>query len=154
MSKFKLSSTSLGRLEGVDEELVAVVKRAITITPIDFGIPPLGGLRTIEEQRKLVESGASKTMKSKHIDGVAFDFMCYLGPRPSWEIKLYDDVADVMVKSAKEIGLTQLKWGGAWHIDNILDWDGTMLDAYNDYVDTRRKQGRTPFTDMPHFQKG
>ena len=40
MSKFKLSSTSLGRLEGVDEELVAVVKRAITITPIDFGIPP------------------------------------------------------------------------------------------------------------------
>ena len=36
MGQFKLSKTSLGRLEGVDEELVAVVKRAITITPIDL----------------------------------------------------------------------------------------------------------------------
>ena len=55
MGNFKLSKTSLERLEGVDEELVAIVKRAITITPIDFGIPWMGGLRTIEDQRKLFE---------------------------------------------------------------------------------------------------
>ena len=148
----KLSKTSLGRIEGINEELHALVCASIQNTPYDFGIPPLGGLRTIEDQRKLVEAGASKTMKSKHIEGNAFDFMVYLGSRVCWELKFYDDVGDAIVMTAKDMGIKQLKWGGAWHIDNILEWDGTLLDAYNDYVDTRRKQGRTPFVDMPHFE--
>jgi hypothetical protein len=93
-------------------------------------------------------------MKSKHLDGMAFDFMVFLGPRVCWELKFYDDVGDAIVKTARELGIKQLKWGGAWHIDNILDWGGTMLDAHNAYVDVRRKQGRTLFVDMPHFQKG
>jgi peptidoglycan L-alanyl-D-glutamate endopeptidase CwlK len=154
MSEFKLSKTSLGRLEGVDEELVAIVKRAITITPIDFGIPWMGGLRTIADQRKLVEKKVSHTMKSKHIEGNAFDVVAYVGARPSWELALYDDLADTIIKSAKEIGVKQLKWGGAWHIDNILEWDGTALEAYDDMVKVRTAQGRRVFTDMPHFQKG
>ncbi len=151
---FKLSQRSLDRIEGIDDELYTLVRAAIHNTPYDFGIPHLGGLRTIEEQRTLVDSGASKTMKSKHLEGNAFDFMVFLGPRVCWELKFYDDVADAIVKTAKEMGIKQLKWGGAWHIDNILEWDGTMLDAYNAYVDLRRSQGRTPFVDMPHFQKG
>jgi len=154
MSDFKLSKTSLGRLEGVDEELVAIVKRAITITPIDFGIPWMGGLRTIEDQRELVKKKVSHTMKSKHIEGNAFDVVAYVGARPSWELALYDDLADTIIKSAKEIGVEQLKWGGAWHIDNILEWKGTALEAYDDMVKVRTDQGRRVFTDMPHFQKG
>ena len=55
---FKLSKRSLSRIEGIDEELHALVCRSIHETPYDFGIPHLGGLRTIEEQKKLVESGA------------------------------------------------------------------------------------------------
>ena len=151
---FKLSKTSLGRIEGIDEELYALVCASIHNTPYDFGIPPLGGLRTIEEQRKLVESGASKTMKSKHLEGNAFDFMVYLGSRVCWEIKFYDDVGDAIVKTAKELGIKQLKWGGAWHISNILEWDGTLLEAYSAYCKYKSDQGRTPFVDMPHFQKG
>ncbi len=151
---FKLSQRSLDRIKGIDPELDALVRAAIHNTPYDFGIPHLGGLRTIEEQRKLVDSGASKTMKSKHLEGNAFDFMVFLGPRVCWELKFYDDVADAIVKTAKELNIKQLKWGGASHIDNILEWDGTMLEAYNAYVDLRRSQGRTPFVDMPHFQKG
>ena len=154
MGNFKLSKTSLERLEGVDEELVAIVKRAITITPIDFGIPWMGGLRTIDDQRKLVEKKVSFTMKSKHIEGKAFDVVAYVGLRPSWELELYDDIADTIIQAAKEIGVKQLKWGGAWHIDNILDWDGTALEAYDDMVKVRTEQGRRVFTDMPHFQKG
>ena len=101
MGNFKLSKTSLERLEGVDEELVAIVKRAITITPIDFGIPWMGGLRTIEDQRKLFEKKVSFTMKSKHIEGKAFDVVAYVGPRPSWELELYDDIADTIIQSEK-----------------------------------------------------
>ena len=154
MSEFKLSKRSLDRIEGIDDELSTLVRTAIHNTPYDFGIPNLGGLRTIEEQRALVDSGASKTMKSKHLDGMAFDFMVFLGPRVCWELKFYDDVGDAIVKTAKDMGIKQLKWGGAWHIDNILEWNGTMLEAYNDYVKLRVSQNRTPFVDMPHFQKG
>ena len=48
---FKLSNRSLAKMEGVDESLVAVVKRAIELTKVDFGV--IYGLRTVEEQKKL-----------------------------------------------------------------------------------------------------
>jgi peptidoglycan LD-endopeptidase CwlK len=45
-------------------------------------------------QRELVASGASQTMKSKHIEGHAVDLIAYIGNRVSWELNLYDDIAD------------------------------------------------------------
>ena len=146
---FKLSNRSLGKLEGVDERLVAVVKSAIGMTKTDFGV--ICGLRTIEEQRELVAKGASKTMKSKHIGGNAVDLMAYVGSRGSWELNLYDDLADAMKAAAIDLGVP-LRWGAAWHIPDIRDWDGTMEDAMNAYIDLRRSQGRRPFIDGPHFE--
>ena len=70
---YKLSNRSLERLEGVDDKLIALAKYAIGITKVDFGIPHLGGLRTMEQQRELVNKGASQTMKSKHLEGIAID---------------------------------------------------------------------------------
>ena len=146
---FKLSNRSLSRLEGVDERLIEVVKHAITVTKTDFGV--ICGLRTIEEQEALVAKGASKTMKSKHLTGHAVDLMAYIGSRGSWELNLYDDLADAMQEGAKAVGVG-VCWGAAWHIPDIRDWDGTMEAAMNDYVDLRRSQGRRPFIDGPHFQ--
>ena len=146
---FKLSNRSLGKLEGVDDNLVAVVKSAIGMTKTDFGV--ICGLRTIEEQRDLVAKGASKTMKSKHIGGNAVDLMAYVGSRGSWELNLYDDLADAMKAAAIDLGVP-LRWGAAWHIPDIRDWDGTMEEAMNSYVDLRRSQGRRPFIDGPHFE--
>jgi len=96
---FKLSQRSRDRLEGVDVGLIAVVDHAIAVTKVDFGV--ICGLRTIEEQRELVAKGASKTMKSKHIGGHAVDLMAYIGSRGSWELNLYDDLADAMKEGAK-----------------------------------------------------
>ena len=62
---YNLSSRSKSRLEGVEEDLVKVVERAIELTEVDFGV--IQGLRTMEEQKALVDKGASKTMKSKHL---------------------------------------------------------------------------------------
>ena len=146
---FKLSTRSLSRLEGVDERLQTVVKSAIHNTKIDFGV--ICGLRTIEEQRALVAKGASKTMKSKHIDGLAVDLMAYDSGEPSWDIVDYWLIADAMKKASSETG-TILRWGASWHIDNITNWEEKMEDAYNAYVDLRRSQGRTPFIDGPHFE--
>ncbi len=48
---YTLSSRSLDKLEGVNEDLVKVVKRAIELTKIDFGV--IYGMRTLEEQKKV-----------------------------------------------------------------------------------------------------
>ena len=100
---FKLSDRSLAKLEGVDERLIAVVKYAIAVTKVDFGV--VCGLRTIEEQRELVAKGASQTMNSKHIGGNAVDLMAYIGSRGSWELNLYDDIADAMKQGAQQVGV-------------------------------------------------
>jgi len=151
---FKLSNRSLGRLDGVHPDLVAVVKRAIEITEIDFGV--IQGVRTIEEQKELVAKGASQTMKSKHLPqedgyGHAVDLMAYIGPRGSWELNLYDNIADAMKQAAIELDV-KIRWGAAWQIDDIRTWNGNMEEAMNEYVDLRRSQGRRPFIDAPHFE--
>lgn len=146
---FRLSERSLSHLQGVDEQLVATVKMAILLTKTDFGV--ICGIRTMEEQRALVAKGASKTMRSKHLDGKAVDLMAYIGSRGSWELNLYDDLADAMQEAAVETGAV-LRWGAAWHIPDIRDWDGSMEDAMNSYVDLRRSEGRRPFIDGPHFE--
>ena len=146
---FKLSQRSLDRLEGVKPDLVKVVKRAIELTTVDFGV--IEGVRTEERQKELVAKGASKTMKSKHLDGNAVDLMVYVDGRGCWELNLYDEVADAMRQAAIEEGVP-VRWGCAWHIDNIVDYDGTMEEAMNAYIDLRRSQGKRPFLDGPHFE--
>lgn len=146
---FKLSNRSIKNLEGVNEQLVEVVHYAIKVTRVDFGV--IQGLRTIEEQRKLFASGASQTMNSKHLTGHAVDLMAYVGSRGSWELSLYDDIADAMRQGAIEIGVPII-WGGAWNVPDIREWDSTMEDAMNHYIDTRRAAGKKPFIDGPHFE--
>jgi len=146
---FKLSKRSLTNLEGVRPELIEVVNFAIQVTRIDFGVTE--GLRTVDRQRELVASGASQTMNSKHIKGHAVDLMAYIGTRASWELNLYDDIADAMRLGAIEVGVP-LVWGAAWNVPDIREWDSTMQDAMDYYVDARRAQKRRPFIDGPHFE--
>tara|TARA_R110002126_G_scaffold750_3_gene4725 strand:+ start:3878 stop:4330 length:453 start_codon:yes stop_codon:yes gene_type:complete len=146
---FKLSSRSTANLDKVDSNLVAIVRMAILETKIDFGV--ICGLRTIEEQKVLVDKGVSQTMDSKHISGSAVDLMAYVGSRASWELNLYDDIADSMKKASKLVDVP-IRWGAAWHIKDIAKYEGTMEDAMNEYIDLRRSQGRRPFIDGPHFE--
>ena len=149
MSKFQLSGRSIMRLNGVKDELRDVVMRAIELTKVDFGV--IEGLRTEKRQKELLASGASQTMKSKHLTGDAVDLMAYIGSRGSWELNLYDDIADAMKEAAieKNIGI---RWGAAWNVNDIRNWGDTMEEAMNYYIDTRRNEGRRPFIDAPHFE--
>jgi peptidoglycan L-alanyl-D-glutamate endopeptidase CwlK len=146
---FELSQRSLSNLDGVDDRLVRVVCKAIQLTEVDFGV--IEGLRTEEKQKELVAKGASQTMKSKHLEGNAVDLMAYVGGRGCWELSVYDEIAAAMQEAAMEEGVS-IRWGAAWHVNDIRDWTGTMEDLMNDYVDTRRSQGRRPFIDAPHFE--
>lgn len=146
---FKLSSRSLKNLEGVDPRLVSVVHHAIRVTKVDFAV--ICGVRTRAEQERLVASGASQTMHSKHLTGEAVDLMAYIDGRASWELSLYDDIANAMRLGATEVEVP-LRWGAAWHISDIRQWSGTMEAAMNAYIDARRAAGRRPFIDGPHFE--
>jgi len=144
---YQLGTRSLQKLEGVNPDLVAVVSRAIELSKQDFSV--ICGLRTVKEQEALVAKGASQTMKSKHLEGNAVDLAAYCdGIR--WQLNLYDEIADAMLKAAKELGVT-LRWGAAWH-KNLNDWNGTAEDLMNEYIDLRRSQGKRPFIDAPHFE--
>ena len=128
---FKLSNRSLSKLEGVSNDLVETVKKAIELTSVDFGV--IYGVRNIEEQEKL--------FKSAYQDG-----------EPCWELQVYDNIADAMKEAAVRTG-TKIGWGACWHIDDLRDWEGTAEEAMNAYIDLRRSQSRRPFIDGPHFQK-
>ena len=151
---FKLSTRSKNKLEGVHPDMIAVVERAIELTKVDFGVTY--GVRSLAEQEKLVASGRSQTMKSKHLTqdsgySHAVDVVAYDGSDVVWEINVYDDICDAFKQAAEEKGVA-VKWGAAWSEGDIRSYEGTAEDAMNAYIDLRRGQGRRPFIDGPHFE--
>ena len=107
---FKLSNRSLAKMEGVDDSLVAVVNRAIELTKVDFGV--IYGLRTVEEQKKLVAAGKSQPMKSKRLEGRAVEVMAEADGKGGWELKIYGDLCGASQSAGKELGGAS-KWGAA-----------------------------------------
>ena len=146
---FTLSQRSLGRLDGVNNKLHSVVTTAIGLTNVDFGVTC--GLRTQKEQEELVARGASQTMNSKHLTGDAVDVVAYIGSRISWELNLYDEIADAFKEASVREGVGIL-WGGAWAVPDLRDWEGTSEEARESYIDLRKSQKRSYFLDCPHFQ--
>ena len=86
-SDFVFSDTSISRLNGVNDNLVKVVKRALELSTQDFAV--LEGLRTKELQAELVRKGASQTMNSKHITGRAVDLVPIVNGKVSWDWKYF-----------------------------------------------------------------
>lgn len=109
--KFKLGARSVARLAGVHPDLRKVVERAIELTEVDFTV--LEGLRSKTRQRQLYNSGASQTMRSRHLTGHAVDLGAYVGGKVSWDWPLYYKIADAMKAAAKELDVP-IEWGGDW----------------------------------------
>lgn len=137
---YRFGRLSLDNLTGVHPALTRVCHVALETGVMDFSI--ISGVRTIEQQEKLVEKGVSKTMRSKHlIQSDGYGHAVDLAPYPlSWnkvnhnhwsEIIRFGVLAGLMKSIAKEQGLT-LIWGCDW------DNDGQTLDH--------------TFFDAPHFE--
>ena len=147
---FNLSARSFNNLKGVDERLVAVVHRAIEISETDFAV--IEGLRSPARQLEMFNKGASQIkVGGKHTLGEAVDLMAYVDNRGSWELVYYDDIANAVAQAARELDVS-IRWGAAWHLDDIRTYEGTMEEAMMEYIDLRRKQGKRPFIDAPHFE--
>ena len=114
---FKFSKNSLLNREGVDQRLIDISNLAIQITNVDFGIPKLGGLRTVENQAALFASNKSKAdgvvNKSYHQSGKALDVYAYVDGKASWSKQDLAIVGCAMLQAAAELGY-KLKWGGLW----------------------------------------
>lgn len=108
---FTLGTRSLKRLEGVHPDLVAVVKRAIEITEVDFTV--LEGIRTLARQKELLAAGASRTLRSRHLTGHAVDLGAWVGRQVRWDWPLYNKIAKAMKQAAREIN-QPIEWGGDW----------------------------------------
>ncbi|WP_339913639.1 peptidoglycan-binding protein [uncultured Brevundimonas sp.] len=106
-----LDARSEKNLKGVHPDLVRVVRGAATISPIAFVVTE--GLRTIERQRSLVASGASRTMKSRHLTGHAVDLAARVNGEIRWDWPLYQTLSKAMKQAAQEANVA-LEWGGDW----------------------------------------
>lgn len=147
MTKYSLSKRSLSNLEGVHEDLVKVVKRAIELTPFDFGISE--GLRTRARQEELMKQGASKTMHSRHVTGHAIDLYAYINGKAEWnDMSFYLAIAEAFAKAGRELGVP-IRWGGSW---TVINDEPDLKKAMNDYVARKRKEGQRALVDAVHFE--
>lgn len=110
-SAFALTERDLKRLEGVHPDLIRVVRRLATFTVVPFMV--IEGVRTLKRQRELVAQGASKTLKSRHLQGFAVDLAPLDGAKPSWAWPMYHRLAPLIKQAAKLEGVP-IEWGGDW----------------------------------------
>lgn len=108
---FRLSERSLGRLIGVHPRLVALVKEAAALSPVDFMITE--GLRSAERQVALIRAGASRTRASRHLTGHAVDIAALIDEQVRWDWPLYPRIAGAFKAAAARQG-TAIVWGGDW----------------------------------------
>lgn len=153
---YSLGIRSRLELSGVHPDLVSVVRAAIALTDQDFRVHD--GVREIEEQRELVERGASMTMRSKHLRqpdgyGHAVDLVPLVNGVLRWEWALIYPVAHAMHIAATRENVA-LVWGGVWDRP-FLDLAPAALEIeVEHYVARRRALGLRAFIDGPHFQLG
>ncbi|MEZ8744164.1 M15 family metallopeptidase [Vibrio sp. 10N.286.49.E1] len=116
IGKFALSARSESRMMGVHTDLKRVVRRAIELTPFDFGIT--SGKRTVDEQNALFKQGASQldgyNKKSRHQSGHAIDFVVYdENGKVTWGFSYYEQVSWAFKQAADELNIP-IVWGGDW----------------------------------------
>ena len=138
---FQLSQRSITNMEGVDNRLIDIVNTAIKISPIDFGIPEDGGIRTPEKQNELFNLKRSKAdgynKKSKHQPsdtdgkGKAIDVYAYINGKASWDLVHLAIVAGVFFAVAAKFGV-QLRWGGTFGSKEFKGWDPAHFEIMED----------------------
>ncbi len=143
---FSLGARSRKAMVGLDPRLIAVIERAIQITPQDFMVNE--GVRTPARQRQLYAQGRTApgpivtwVKVSNHFAagdgyGKAVDIYPWMNGKPNLSsspaaMKAYVDIAKAMFAAAGELGVP-LRWGANWDGDGVI-----------------REKGET---DNPHFE--
>jgi peptidoglycan LD-endopeptidase CwlK len=110
---------SLKNLAGIHPDLRKVMDAALKEAPFPFRVTE--GLRTLARQRELVRIGASKTLKSRHLNGHAVDIVPMVDIDKDGKIEaeemyawpLYHKLAPAVKAAALKVGVP-IEWGGDW----------------------------------------
>lgn len=104
---FKYSKKSLERLSTIDKKLQDLFNEVIKISKIDIGIS--FGIRSLEEQQKVFNDRKSMCdgiiKKSKHQDGLAVDFICFVNSKLTYEIKYYYYIVGLCEEIARRLNI-------------------------------------------------
>lgn len=115
---FYFSKNSLKKLYDpkLHNDIRRLMLEAIKDSPMDFSI--LETTRTVEQQIKNINKGASTTIKSRHIPSFTKSGLCEaidIAPYPiNWKnIERFKKLSEHIFKKAKELGI-EIEWGGNW----------------------------------------
>lgn len=115
---YRFSSRSEGNMRDVHPDLVLVMREALRISKVDFGITQ--GVRTKKQQREKLIANATGTLNSRHIpennqcgDACAVDVAAYIGGSITWRWHEYEIIAQAVFRAAIKLGV-QVEWGGFW----------------------------------------
>ncbi len=102
---------------GVNPRMMQIVEQALKDNPGLFGIGHQGGRRDIEEQKKLLAKGVTKTLNSYHVHGNAIDLWpvnpATGKPDPNY-LAGYPAIKAAMNAAAAKLGVTNLQTGQDW----------------------------------------
>lgn len=149
-SNFVFGTASERELVGVEPQLVLVARRALIRSTQDFCV--FDGIRSYKEQQQHVANGTSKTMKSKHLEGLAVDLVPWINGKPTWDWEGCYLIALAMDQAATELGTAnRITWGGVW--DRTLADFGGSANEYRKAVDEyKARHPGKDFIDGPHFE--
>ncbi len=143
---YKFSKKSELRMDCVHPELTIIFNEAILISPIDFGIPMDGGVRTTERQREMFLDPAIETNCDGVSDvsnhqvlpgetyGMALDYFAYVNGAASWRGDHMAMIAGVILSTAYRLFddgriHIELVWGGTFGSDDFGGWDAAHIEV-------------------------
>lgn len=115
-SRWRFGKASEACLRTVHPDMEKVCRRALELSPVDFGITE--GIRSLDTQIAYVKRGASKTYNSRHLHGLAVDVAAYLDGKLTWKSDYYVEIHRAFDAAARELGI-QIRWGGDWDRDEV-----------------------------------
>lgn len=123
MAKYKFGKRSRKRLEGVHPDLVKVAEECLNL--MDIAI--IEGVRSIEKQKDYLRTGATKTLKSKHLIGHALDLTPYpVDMTSDMGIKRHYYMAGMLRGIAHMMDI-KIRSGADWDNDGKIT-DQTFMD--------------------------
>jgi len=146
-NQYEFSKRSKGRMQGVHPELALIFQEALKVSPIDFGIPGDGGVRTAERQNEMYLDpdistncdGYGKQSNHQVRDGekygMALDFYAYINGAASWKSHHLSMVVGVIMSTARRLRdegkvKIRLTWGGTFGSNDFTGWDQCHIEGY------------------------
>jgi peptidoglycan L-alanyl-D-glutamate endopeptidase CwlK len=154
-SGFRFGKKSIAELKAAKPELRETIELALRYSTQDFTVFEVA--RTLEQQKKYMAAGTTRTMKSKHLtqaDGFshAGDLVPWIGGFPKWDWEGCYRIACAMDKAATELGHAEhIRWGAVW--DRVLaDFGGDILEYKKECLAYQARHPGKDFVDGPHFE--